>query len=137
MGAHDLLPQAQVIQHIEGGGGLQQPPAGEMEGVERRAQAGMAQQPLDGMRVRARFQQVRGEGISEGISTLLIIRRSSAFATITIPSLVRPSKSSDGYDGRPQKVWSSNSQMALSWRFPRGCLILWRAATCRMRLRHA
>src|SRR5262245_4415651 len=34
MGAQGLLPQAQVIQRVEGGGGLQQPPAREVEVVD-------------------------------------------------------------------------------------------------------
>src|SRR5215470_19356163 len=73
--AHGSLPQARVIKLIEGGGGLQEPPAGEVKVVERRANTGMAQQPLDGVGVIARFQQVGGEGMPERISTLLIIRR--------------------------------------------------------------
>jgi hypothetical protein len=42
--------------------------------------------------------------MAEGISTLLIIRRWCVFATTTIPSLVRLSKSSGGYGGRPRRV---------------------------------
>ena len=52
------------------------------------------------------------------------------------PSLIKPSKSSDGDDVRPRSVWFSNARMALSWLFPRGCSIRSRAATCTMRLPH-
>jgi hypothetical protein len=40
-------------------------PSGEMEIVEGGTNAGMAQKPLDGMRVTARFEQVRREGVSQ------------------------------------------------------------------------
>ena len=112
------------------------PFVGEVEGEHGGCELGMPQVTLDETGMHASFEQMGGVGMPEGISTLLIIRRSSAFATTTIPSLVRPSKSSGGYDGRPQRVWSSNSRMALSWRFPRGCSIPSRATSCTMRLRH-
>jgi hypothetical protein len=50
------------------------------------------------------LQQVRSKAVPEGISTLLIIRRWCVFATTTIPSLVRLSKSSGGYGGGPRRV---------------------------------
>ena len=109
---------------------------GAMEVAAGRAQAPMAQQELDPPQIHPRFEEMRRETVPERISTLLILRRSSAFATITIPSAVRPSKSSGGYDGRLWRVWSLNSRMVLSWRFPRGCSIHSHAAMCRMRQRH-
>src|SRR5262245_65259749 len=81
------------------------------------------EQFLHGPNIVAGFQQLRGEAVPEGISTLLIIRRSSVFAITTIPSLAKRSKSSGGYGVRPRIVWSSNSRMAWSWLCPRGCLI--------------
>jgi hypothetical protein len=42
--------------------------------------------------------------------SLLIMRRSSVFATTTIPSVAKPSKSSGGYGVRRRRVWSSDSQ---------------------------
>jgi hypothetical protein len=64
----------------------------------------MAQEHLDGPDIDARFEQVGRKTVAEGISTLLIIRRWCVFATTTIPSLVRLSKSSGGYGGRPRRV---------------------------------
>ena len=46
-----------------------------MEIAQGRPDAGMAEQPLDGMEVGARFQEMGGKRVAERISTLLIIRR--------------------------------------------------------------
>ena len=66
MGAHDLVPQPGIIELIQRRGRIQQMPAGEVEIVQRRANAGMAQEALDGVRVIARFEKVRGKGVPQG-----------------------------------------------------------------------
>ena len=75
-----------------------------MEVEAGRAQTRVTKQQLDAAQVDAGFEQMRRKRVPERISTLLIIRRSFVFAIVTIPSLVRPSTSSDGYAGSPQKV---------------------------------
>src|ERR1051325_10438730 len=69
MGTHGLVPQARIIQLIQGGGCIQQPPTRQMEVVEGCADIGVPQEPLDGMRVRPSFQEVRRERMSEGMDT--------------------------------------------------------------------
>jgi hypothetical protein len=46
----------------------------DMEGAAGRVQAPMAQQELNASQIDPRFEQMRREAVSEGISTLLIIR---------------------------------------------------------------
>ena len=75
---------------------------GHVQGEARAPQARVPQQQLDAAQVDSRFEQMCREAVAERISTLLIIRRSSVFATATIPSLGKPSKSSGGYGVRPR-----------------------------------
>ena len=76
----------------------------DMEIATGRAQAPMPEQELDAPQIHAGFEEMGRKRVAERISTLLIIRRSSVFAITTIPSLVKPSKSSDGYGVRPRIV---------------------------------
>src|SRR4029434_2051538 len=81
-------------QQIERAVDLGQVPPGDVEIPRGRVDGAVAQQELDRVQIHPGFQQMRGKGMPERISTLLIIRRWCVFATTTIPSLVRLSKSS-------------------------------------------
>jgi hypothetical protein len=62
-------------QRIEGTRGRTEGLGGDMEGAAGRAQAPMAQQELDPPQIHPCFEEMRREGMTERISTLLIIRR--------------------------------------------------------------
>ena len=65
MGAHGFVPQPWGIKLIQGGGRIQEMPPGEMEIVQRRANARVAQEPLDGVRVIARFEEVGRKSVPQ------------------------------------------------------------------------
>jgi hypothetical protein len=79
-------------------------PVIELRIAQRHLERAMPHQLFHDLQRGARIQELGGKRMPEGISTLLIIRRWCVFATTTIPSLVRLSKSSGGYGGGPRRV---------------------------------
>ena len=80
--------RVESIQQIERRPGRDLGMPRQLEVPHRRTQMAVAQQPLDGVEVDARFEQMRRKAMPQRILTLPMNRLPRSFTTVTIPSMV-------------------------------------------------